>query len=65
MHAVGAEQETPRTDRALGVLGVRWTDHLVPFQRSIELGSDPTATQNIGEAHDTPVKEPRRPAGDG
>jgi hypothetical protein len=39
-------------------LGVRWTVHLAPFQRSASVrapfAEDPTATQTVGEGHETP-----------
>ena len=39
--------------------GVRWTVHLTPFQRSASVrapaAEDPTATQTVGEGHDTPL----------
>jgi hypothetical protein len=51
----------PRPGLGLG-LGICWIDHRLPFQRSanveVSLGltnTNPTATQNLLDGHDTPA----------
>jgi hypothetical protein len=70
VQALGAEHETPARYKGFGMLGVRWVDHLMPFQRSINTGLlrlalDPTATQNLGEAQDNPIREASCTVADG
>ena len=53
VQAVNDAHDTPAA--RMPPLGVGWTDHLLPFQRST---SPPTAVQAVGDAHDTPLNPP-------
>ena len=55
VHAVADEQDTPdsQSPSPNPGLGVRCTDHFVPFQRA---APDPTATHAVADAHDTSLR---------
>jgi hypothetical protein len=66
VHAIADEHDTAVSApwAATVALGVRWTDHREPFQRSAKISgctrgtlkSYPTAVQADGEVHETPVR---------
>ncbi len=65
MQDLGEEQETASSWLLVAPtrLGVGWIDQLVPFQRSANVSSrpvrlvkNPTAVQDLGDAHETPRK---------
>jgi hypothetical protein len=61
VHALADVHDTPLKKESWAAgLGVRWTDHLEPFQRSSSglFPSDPTTTRARGEVRDTALSEP-------
>jgi hypothetical protein len=61
VQAVGVAQDTAVSTvyPMRRALGVRWTAHRTPFQRSASvrprLAEDPTAVQAVGDVQDTPL----------
>lgn len=68
VQALAEVHDTPDRKPSCPGLGVRWIDHLAPFQRStnaVRALLTPMATQALADGHDTPEKISPPPAGPG